>query len=91
VRPETVRPDTSTASRRPSIGVGTEAADDAAIGLAAGLASERFVRALLYEVKGTDAGMIAAPILILFAAAVLAALPPAIRAVRIHPAETLRI
>jgi len=41
-------------------------------------------------VKATDAAMIAASILILLGAGVLAALPPAIRAVRIDPAETLR-
>ena len=60
------------------------------IGLAGGLASARFVETLLYEVKATDAGMVVAPILALFIAAVLAALPPVIRAVRIDPARTLR-
>ena len=61
-----------------------------AIGVAAGVASERLVGTLLYEVKATDLGMVAAPILAMFGAAVLAALPPAVRAVRIDPAETLR-
>jgi predicted permease len=62
----------------------------AAVGLAAGLESGRFVETLLFEVKATDAGIAAAPILALLVAAVLAAAAPAIGAVRIDPAQTLR-
>jgi putative ABC transport system permease protein len=62
----------------------------AALGVAAGLASGRFVETLLYEVKATDAGSVAAPLVALMATALLAAVPPAIRAVRIDPAKTLR-
>jgi ABC-type lipoprotein release transport system permease subunit len=61
-----------------------------AIGLATGLASARFVESLLFEVKATDIGMVAAPVLALFAAALLAALPPAMRAAGTDPARTLR-
>ncbi len=61
-----------------------------AIGLAGGLASGRFLETLLYGVKMTDVGMVAAPILTLLGAVVLAALPPVIRAVRTDPARTLR-
>lgn len=61
-----------------------------AIGLGAGLGCERFVEALLFQVKAGDPGSIAPPILILLAAAIMAALPPAIRAVRIDPARALR-
>ncbi len=61
-----------------------------AAGLAGGLASGRFLEALLFGVKTTDLGVVAAPILALLGAAVLAALPPALRAVRIDPARTLR-
>jgi predicted permease len=60
------------------------------IGLGAGLASGRFVEAILFEIKPTDASMIAAPLLVLIGAAVVAALPPAMRAARIDPARTLR-
>jgi predicted permease len=60
------------------------------IGLAGGLACERFVESLLFEVKATDSGIVMMPILTLGAAAVLAALRPAIRAARIDPAQTLR-
>jgi putative ABC transport system permease protein len=61
-----------------------------AVGLAAGLESGRFVETLLFEVKPTDASIAAAPILALLLAAVLAALAPAISAIRIDPAQTLR-
>jgi predicted permease len=61
-----------------------------AIGLAAGLVSGRFVQALLFEVKPTDTLMISAPIVVLLGVAVLAALPSAMRAVHIDPAQTLR-
>jgi ABC-type antimicrobial peptide transport system permease subunit len=60
------------------------------LGLAGGLACARFVESILYEVKPTNPGAVAAPLLALFAAALLAVLPPAIRAVHIDPAETLR-
>lgn len=62
----------------------------AAIGVGAGLAFGRTVQALLFQVKPTDPSTLAAPILTLAAAAILATLPPAVRAVRIDPAETLR-
>ena len=62
----------------------------AAAGLAAGVASERYLETLLYQVKATDVTMLALPAVTIFAAAVLAALPPVIRAVRIDPARMLR-
>lgn len=59
-------------------------------GLALGLASVRYIESLLYQVKSTDAGMLALPSLTILLAALLAALPAVIRAVRIDPAKTLR-
>ena len=59
-------------------------------GLAAGLASERYVESLLFQVKATETAMLALPSLIIFGAALAAALPPVIRAVRIDPAAMLR-
>jgi len=47
-------------------------------GLALGFWSIRFVEALLYQVKATDARMLALPSIILFTAAFLAAVPAAI-------------
>ena len=61
-----------------------------AAGLAGGLASGRFLDTLLFGVKMTDVGVSAIPILTLLGAVILAAVPPAIRAVRIDPAKTLR-
>jgi predicted permease len=60
-------------------------------GLALGFAAARYIQALLYQVKPTDARMLALPALTILVAALLAALPPVIRAVRIDPAETLRV
>ena len=59
-------------------------------GLALGFWSIRYVKALLYQVKATDAGMLTIPFLILFAAAFLAAVPAAIRALRTDPVAMLR-
>lgn len=61
-----------------------------AVGLGAGLASERFVESLLFEVKGTDLRLLATPLLTLFAAAFLAALPPILNAARTDPSTALR-
>jgi len=60
-------------------------------GVALGLASARYIQSLLYQVKPTDAGMLALPGLTIAAAALLAALPAVIRAVRIDPAAMLRV
>jgi predicted permease len=62
----------------------------AATGLALGLTAARYIASLLYQVKATDIGMLAFPSLTILAAALLAALPAVIRAVRIDPATTLR-
>ncbi len=62
----------------------------AAAGLAVGIASARFIEGLLYEVKPSDTSALTMPIAVLLAAAVVAALPPALRAARIDPALTLR-
>ena len=59
-------------------------------GLALGIASARYIESLLYQVKPTDMSMLALPSLTILAAALLAALPAVIRAVRIDPATTLR-
>jgi ABC-type antimicrobial peptide transport system permease subunit len=61
-----------------------------AAGVAAGVAAGRFVEALLFEVKPTGPGPVAATILTLAAVALAAALPPAIRAARTNPAAMLR-
>ena len=62
----------------------------AVAGLGLGMASVRFIEALFYQVKATDAGMLALPSLAILGAAVLAAVPPVIHAVRVDPVNVLR-
>ena len=59
-------------------------------GLALGMASVRYIESLFYEVKATDVGALAVPSLAILAAAMVAAVPAVIRAVRIDPAAMLR-
>jgi putative ABC transport system permease protein len=59
-------------------------------GVAAGLASERFLEALLFEVKATDAGSLLWPVAAIIVSAIVAAVFPVARAARIDPARTLR-
>ena len=60
------------------------------IGLAGGIALAGFVRTLLFEVTPYDLTSLALPLATLAAAAVAAAVPPALRAARINPTEALR-
>jgi predicted permease len=62
----------------------------AAAGLTLGMASVRYIATLLYEVKATDVAMLAFPSCAILAAAVVAALPAVLQAVRIDPVTTLR-
>jgi putative ABC transport system permease protein len=62
----------------------------AAIGLALGMASVRYIESLFYQVKATDLPMLTLPSCIILAAALLASVPAIVRAVRIDPAKMLR-
>jgi putative ABC transport system permease protein len=62
----------------------------AAAGLGMGWASERFVTSLLFAVSGQDWMVWAAPLGALLVAALVAAWPPLLAAVRTDPAEALR-
>jgi putative ABC transport system permease protein len=62
----------------------------AAAGLAAGLVFGGVIESLLFQVKATDPASLATPILTLAVAATLAALQPALRAMRTDPVQTLR-
>jgi predicted permease len=59
-------------------------------GLGLGFVCVRYIGTLLYGVKATDAGILVLPSLVMLLAALLAAAPAAIRAIRIDPAATLR-
>ena len=61
-----------------------------AIGAPATLLCVRFIEAQLYEVRGMDAGVLAASILTLILASALAGLIPARRAASIDPVQALR-
>jgi ABC-type lipoprotein release transport system permease subunit len=62
----------------------------AIMGLALGMVSVRYIDALFYQVKPTDAGILALPSLAILVAALLAAVPPVIHAVRTDPVNVLR-
>jgi predicted permease len=59
-------------------------------GLALGMASVRYIEPLFYDVKPTDLGVLAIPSLTIIAAALLAAVPAVLHAIRIDPVEMLR-
>ena len=59
-------------------------------GVAAGVMTGRLIEAMLYEIKPTGLDTIGAPILILALVSLVASLPPAFRAARVDPAQTLR-
>ncbi len=77
-------------ARRVTVDVFSMVLGGALAGLALGFAAARYIESLLYQVKPTDPRMLALPALTILAAALLAALPAVIRAVRIDPARTLR-
>ena len=63
---------------------------EAIAGLALRIVSVPYIESLLYQVKATDLAMLALPSVTLLMAALLAALPAVIHAVRIDPARMLR-
>jgi putative ABC transport system permease protein len=60
------------------------------VGVVLGIVSVRYIETLLYGVKATDLGILALPTVIIFAVALLAALPAVVRAIRIDPVAMLR-
>ena len=62
----------------------------AVVGIALGQVSVRYVQTLLFDVNTRDASILAVPSLVIGAAALLAAVPAVIHAVRIDPVKMLR-
>jgi putative ABC transport system permease protein len=62
----------------------------AVAGVTLGIFSVQYIESLFYQVKGTDVTMLAFPSLAIFGAALVTAVVPVMRAVRIDPAEMLR-
>jgi predicted permease len=77
-------------ARRVTMKTGATVVVGALAGLALGLASERYVDALLYQVRVTDAGMLVLPSIAILAVAMLASISAVVRAVRIDPLTMLR-
>ena len=59
-------------------------------GVAIGLATTRYLVALLYGVRATDARQLAIPLVAVLASGVLASVPPILRALRVSPTTILR-
>ena len=76
--------------RRTTGGLLAMAAVGLLAGLAGGIACGRLAESMLFEIKATDPSTVIAPLLALIGAVLTATLPPAIRATRIDPAQTLR-
>jgi putative ABC transport system permease protein len=62
----------------------------AVAGLALGMGSARYIEALLFQVRATDAAMMALPSLAILFAASVAAAPAVVRAIQIDPVTILR-
>ncbi len=62
----------------------------ACAGITLGVSASHYVASLFYQVKATDANMIAWPTLALLLAALVATLPAVLRALRTDPTEILR-
>ena len=61
-----------------------------AAGVGLGLAAARYMESLFFQVKGSDAGMLAVPSAVILAVAVVATVPGVLRALRVDPVEILR-
>jgi ABC-type lipoprotein release transport system permease subunit len=60
------------------------------VGVALGFGAARYVESLVYQVKATDADMIALPACAILLTALVATLPAVLRALRTDPTEILR-
>jgi ABC-type antimicrobial peptide transport system permease subunit len=59
-------------------------------GVGLGLASARYMESLFFQVKASDASMLAIPATVILAVAAAATVPAVLRALRIDPVEILR-
>ena len=59
-------------------------------GVALGFGAARYVESLFYQVKATDADMIASPLFAILLTGLVATLPAVLRALRTDPTEILR-
>ena len=77
-------------ARRVTVDVFSMVLVGAVAGLALGVTSVRYIESLLYGVKAADVAMLLLPSMTILTAALLAAVPAVIRAVKIDPVTMLR-
>jgi predicted permease len=77
-------------ARRVTLGIFSAVLLGAFLGGGAGLLLEPFVKSLLYQTNPSDFGVLAVPLLTIAVAALLAAVPAVVRAIRIDPVGMLR-
>lgn len=77
-------------ARQVSVGIFSMAALGIAVGETAGLLLELRIRTLLYQVKPSDVGVLAIPLLTIVLITLSSAIPAIIRGIRIDPVEMLR-
>jgi putative ABC transport system permease protein len=76
--------------RQVTVGISLAVMMGAFAGLALGIASQRLVQSLLYQVSATDAGVLAIPWLMIMVVLLLAAIPAILRAIQVDPVTMLR-
>jgi putative ABC transport system permease protein len=76
--------------RQVVVGISLAVTVGAFAGLVLGIASQRFVQSLLYQVSATDVGVLAIPWLMILVALFLAAIPAILRATQVDPVTMLR-
>jgi len=76
--------------RQVTVGVSLAVIVGASAGLMVGIASQRYMQSLLYQVTVTDAAVMALPWLMILVVLSIAAIPAILRAVRVDPVTMLR-
>jgi putative ABC transport system permease protein len=77
--------------RQVAVGISLAVIVGAFSGLVLGIASQRFVQSLLYQVSATDVSALAIPWLMILVVLSIAAIPAILRAIRVDPVTMLRI
>jgi putative ABC transport system permease protein len=76
--------------RQVAVGISLAVMVGAFAGLVIGMASQRFVQSLLYQVSATDVGVLALPGLLILVVLSIAAIPAIFRAIQVDPVTMLR-
>jgi predicted permease len=76
--------------RQVAVGISLAVIVGAFAGLVLGIASQRFVQSLLYQVNASDVGVVALPWLMILVVLSIAAIPAILRAIQVDPVTMLR-